>query len=265
MEASKVEYAVLLKNVTVKYGDIIALEDVSLKFKSGTFIAIIGPNGAGKTTLLKVIAGLVKPVSGVVRVFGLDPIRHGESVRSLIGYVPQRQRISLSVPMKVIDVVLMGILARKKPPRIPSKSDYEKAFEVLKVVGMDGYWDYQFSELSGGQQQRVLIARALSGDPKLLLLDEPMNGVDVTSQREILDAINRLKHTRGVGTLLVTHDVNPIVEHIDEVVLLNRKVIATGRPEEVFKEDILARAYGSRVRVIMHEGICYALIGDTHG
>jgi len=259
------KYAIEVDNVVVAFNSLVVLDHVSLKMKKGSFIAILGPNGAGKTTLLKVIMGLLKPVKGTVKIFGLDPLRNGDIVRSLIGYVPQRQRVSLNVPMRVIDIVLMGVLADKKPPRVPKDECYERAFRALKTVGIDDLWDVQFSELSGGQQQRVLIARALSRNPKLLLLDEPMNGVDVASQREIVNAIGKLKREHGVGTLMVTHDVNPIVEHLDKVILLNRRVIAEGKPEEVFNEEVLTIAYGSKIRVITYEGRCYALIGDTHG
>lgn len=258
------KYAVKIENLTITYNDTTAVENVNLKMLDGEFLAIMGPNGAGKTTLLKAVLGLVKPVRGKVEVYGYDPFHEGDKVKHLIGYVPQKVMLSKAVRLTVEEVVLMGALARKYPPRIPSEKDVNSALEALKIVGLEELWDRDFLELSGGQQRRVLIARALVSKPKLLLLDEPLTGVDVRSQAEISAFLNELNKKHKVSILMVTHDLNPVVEYVDRVALLFRKIYAIGTPEEVLKEDILSKVYGGRVRVFTHGGVCFAIIGDVH-
>ena len=252
-----------IKNLTVYYGRTLALDKISTVIRKGEFITIMGPNGAGKTTLLKAIIGLVKPREGYVRVFGLNPLEEGNKVRALVGYVPQRTTISKSIPLKVIDVVLLGILVEKKPPRKINEEDIERAINILRIVDMDKHWETPFQELSGGQQQRVLIARALVRNPKLLLLDEPLNGVDAKSQVEIIAFLRKISRD-GVSIVMVTHDVNMMVHVIDRLILLNKYIVAEGTPFEVLKEEILQKVYGHGVKVITHCGICYSIIGDTH-
>lgn len=254
-----------VKDVTVSFGKVKALENVELDLDEGELLVVMGPNGAGKTTLLRVILGLLKPLKGEVRVLGYNPFSESELVRHLIGYVPQRRRISTVVPMRVLDVVLMGVMSSSKPPRVPRSRDFDAAIKALKVVGMEDYSGELFKNLSTGQQQRVLIARALCRSPKLLLLDEPFNGVDVSSQKLILETLEQLKLKSKMSIVMVTHDVNPIVEVMDRVALLNKKIIAIGAPEEVLREDVLSSTYGSKIKVLTHEGKCYAIVGDTHG
>ncbi len=254
---------VQIRNLTVYYGRTLALDNISTAVNEGEFVVVMGPNGAGKTTLLKVIMGLVKPTKGYIRVFNFNPIEEGSKVRALVGYVPQRTSISLNIPLKVIDVVLLGVLVEKKPPRRITEDDLERAIRILKVVDMDKYWETPFHELSGGQQQRVLIARALIRDPKLLLLDEPLNGVDAKSQVEIISFLRKLTEN-GVSIIMVVHDVNMVVHIIDKIILLNKTIIAEGPPSEVLKEEILQKVYGHGVKVVRYCGICYSIIGDTH-
>lgn len=261
---SESEYAVSVYNLTVVYNSFVALKNVNLKMFNGEFLAIMGPNGAGKTTLLKVILGLLKPQNGKVKVYGYDPFKNGDRVRSLIGYVPQKINVANASKITVGEIVLMGILARKTPPRIPSKKDYELAIEALKIVGMEEFWDRSFSELSGGQQQRVLIARALTKRPKLLLLDEPLTGLDVKSQGETASFLYELNKHHNVSILIVTHDINPIAEYINRVAILHKSIIALGPPEEVLKEDILSKVYGGRIKVFTYGKACFAIIGDVH-
>lgn len=240
-----------------------ALVDVSVVVDKPEFIIVIGPNGAGKTTLLKVLLGMIKPTKGWARVFGFDVVREAEEIRRLTGYVPQRDIINFEVPLSVKDVVLMGLLPKKRIPRIPSSSDLKRVEEALEFVGMGDLWEEKFSDLSGGQQQRVLLARALVSEPKLLLLDEPLSAVDVASQ----DAILRiLRHLREEGTtiVMVSHDINPVVEYVDKIMLLNKRVVAYGTPSEVIREEVFSEAYGYKVKIIEHAGVCYAITGDVH-
>ena len=257
-------YAIEVENLTVKYGEEIALEDISFKLEHPTFLTIIGPNGSGKTTLLKSILGLIKPEKGNIKVFGIDVLENATKARHMIGYVPQRERISTNVPIRVSDIVLMGRLARYGPLTVPSEHDMKKVKEALELVGMIDFWDKKFSNLSGGQQQRVLIARALAVEPKMLLLDEPFSAVDVPTQREILNILFNLRMRENITVVLVTHDVNPVIECSDKIMILNKKLIAYGKPNDVIKDEVLLKAYGAAVKIIAHEGICYVLSGDTH-
>ena len=250
-------------NVTVSYNGKPALVDVSFKVDRPAFVTVLGPNGAGKTTLLRVALGLIRPMKGRVIVLGLDVARAPDEVRRMIGYVPQREYISENAPVLVRDVVLMGISSRKPLGRSPTRRDKEKALETLKVVGMHNFWDEPFKHLSGGQQQRVLIARALASDPKLLLLDEPFSGVDSASQEIIIEVLRDLVG-RGIGVLLVTHDINPLIDVTDYVLLLNKRVIGFGRPLEQLTPERLFQLYGRKVEVIKIGGACFVLSGDSH-
>lgn len=253
-----------VENLTVKINGNTILENINFKITLPKFTTIIGPNGAGKTTLLKTLIGLIKPTNGEVNVLGFNPVKDALKLRKYIGYIPQRERIELGIPVKVKDVVLMGILCRRKPPRIVTRKEKQLAKEALSKVGLEKLWNKQFSELSGGQQQRILIARALAIKPKLLLLDEPLSAVDVKSQWEILETLKKLEREDKIGVILVTHDINPIVEYTDEVILLNRKIIAKGNITEVITQENLRKAYGPNVRVITSGTTCYAITGDVH-
>ncbi|MHA1617447.1 MAG: metal ABC transporter ATP-binding protein [Candidatus Njordarchaeales archaeon] len=261
---SDMKKALVVSNLTTGYDSTAAIEDVTFEMPHPSMMVIIGPNGAGKTTLLKTIIGLLKPWRGEVFVFGINVYENLPKVRRLIGYVPQRERLSETVPLRVRDIVLMGRMIRKGPLSIPTKEDIRAAKEALeKTLVPREFWDKKFSELSGGLQQKVLIARALAIDPKILLLDEPFSAVDAPSQREITELLAELRR-KGVSSLIVTHDINPLIEYTDYLLLLNRKVIAFGKPEEVLTEENLSKAYGIDVKIISHEGTCYAIIGDYH-
>lgn len=257
-------YSALLKGLSVKLDGTLALEEVSFSAEHPTFLSVIGPNGAGKTTLLKAMMGLIRPASGTVRVLGLDPTKGGSALRRVVGYVPQRDRITREVPMKVREVVLMGLVARKPPPRMASQGDLESAKEALRLVELEHLWDKPFSELSGGQQQRVLIARCLAFKPKLLLLDEPFSGVDIKTQLAILGFLKGLKDERGVSVFLVTHDINPLVDVSEKILLLNRRVVAYGRPKEVLTEEKLREVYGGGIKIVTYGDKCFAITGDAH-
>ena len=245
-----------VQNLTVAYPEKIVLENVSFKMEDPSLMVILGPNGAGKTTLLKTILGLLKPIAGKVEILGMNPFREGARVRRMIGYVPQRERIDPTMPVLVRDVVLMG-----RVPKMPlgawfREKDVEIAKEALSLVGMEDYWGEPYIHLSGGQQQRVLIARALATDPKLLVLDEPFAGIDLTSRSIILDVI-RGKVKEGVGAIVVSHNPEP-ASLADLVLLLNIKVMAFGRREEVLRPELIQKVYGMPVML----GLSPA--GDVH-
>lgn len=251
-----------VKGVSVRLNGHIVLEDVSFDVETPSLVTVVGPNGAGKTTLVKLLLGMVKPFRGSVKVFGLDPFTEGFKLRGLIGYVPQKDKVSHETPLRVSDVVLMGILLRRRFPRVASKVDIDSARSALESLGMDGYWAHFFNELSGGQQRRVLIARALASDPTLLLLDEVFAGLDSESQESLLNILRSLKVKRRC-IVIVEHELDPIMELTDRVLVLNRVVCAYGEPSKVLSEDALKPLYPC-LRTIEREGKRVVILGDKH-
>jgi ABC-type Mn2+/Zn2+ transport system ATPase subunit len=231
--------AISLEGVTVAYGRRSALEDVSFTVPRGRFVALIGPNGAGKSTCLRVVLGLVRPRSGHVEVFGVPP--GGRELR--IGYVPQRIAVPRGFPITALDVALMGRTGILGPGRRPGGTDRDAATSALEQVGLVDARGRRFHDLSGGQQQRVLIARALCGDPRLLLLDEPTAGLDSGARARFYALVCDLQHARGLTLLCATHDLDVVGDHADELILLDTTVRARGGPKEVLAARALGRAY----------------------
>jgi ABC-type Mn2+/Zn2+ transport system ATPase subunit len=231
--------AILLEHVTASYDGRPALEDVSLQVPEGHFAALIGPNGAGKSTILRLLLGLVRASAGRVQVFGRAPGR-GERP---IGYVPQRVVIPRGFPITVLEVALMGRTGILGPGRRPGSRDRELARSSLDLVGLGDAAGRRFQDLSGGQQQRVLIARALCGEPRLLLLDEPTAGLDSGARARFYALVCELQHGRGLTLLCATHDLDVVGDHADALILLDRRVLAQGKPEEILAGGPLARAY----------------------
>ncbi|HHF56080.1 MAG TPA: metal ABC transporter ATP-binding protein [Thermoplasmatales archaeon] len=244
-----------VRNVSYSYNGKVALENVT--FSSGdAFLAIMGPNGSGKTTLIKLIMGLLEQQKGEIKVFDMSP----KEARHLIGYMPQRDAIAKHIPIQVKDIVLMGIAAKK----FYSKEDIERAKEALEEIDSLHLWNEKFSSLSQGQQQRVLFARALAKNPKMIILDEPFNAVDLPSREKMVEVLKK-KREEGVAIVAVVHNINPILHEIDEILLLNKKAIAFGTPKEVLNQENLRKAYGTDVQMIVcEEGYCHPLIGDEH-
>ena len=233
-----------LAGVTYGYGAGAVLEEVDLAVGAGQFVGIVGPSGAGKTTALRVIAGSVRPAHG--RVERRDGLR--------MAYVPQVETINWSFPVTVRECVLMARVNGGR--RLPWSSRAERAevAEVLARLDIGELADRHIRELSGGQQQRVFIARALLGEPELLLMDEPTSGVDVRLRHELLHLLDDL-HARGLAIVLTTHDLNGIAAHLPRVVCLNRRVIGDGVPQDVLTEDVLERTYGASMEVLVHGGM----------
>lgn len=234
--------AVGLRDLTVVYRDVVALERVTVEVAAGKVTGIIGPNGAGKTTLLRAIAGLQETASGTIRIFG-QPVR---SSRDRFAYVPQREAVDWHFPVRVIDVVRMGRFAQTRLGRRLKQSDREIAAMALADVGLGDLAHRQIGELSGGQQQRVFIARALAQQADLLILDEPFSGIDAASQESIYQLLHRLKES-GKSVLLSTHDLTTARYHCDEAIFLNRQLITAGPVEETFNLETLEQTYGGRL------------------
>ncbi len=247
------ETIVKLENIWVRYHNVTALESVDLEVRETDFVGIIGPNGGGKSTLLKVILGLVQPSQGKVTIMGAAS---GKNVGK-VGYVPQYSSFDRNFPISVEDVVLMGRLNHAGLVRRYSKQDYQAVATALKEVGLLDHKNRHISELSGGQQQRVLVARALTSQPKLLLLDEPMANVDSAMQKEFYELLSRLNEQMAI--IMVSHDISAVSTYVKQIACLNRKLYYHGS-SKITAED-LETVYQCPVELIAH-GVPHRVLKD---
>ncbi|HIQ00044.1 TPA: metal ABC transporter ATP-binding protein [Candidatus Bipolaricaulota bacterium] len=241
--------ALEVDHLTVLYDGRPALEDVTFRLSGGERLAIVGPNGAGKSTLLKVIAGVLPPTSGEVRIRGQDPCGH-----RCIAYLPQRNEIDWRFPVTVFDVVMMGRVGRLGLLRRPGARDRALVRQALAAVGLAELAARGIGELSGGQAQRMFIARALAQEAELVLLDEPLAGLDTPSQEAILGLLDLLQ-AGGATLLLSLHDLDIAAQHFPLVLLLNRRVVAFGPPPQAFTPEKLVEAFGGRLRTLPDSGV----------
>jgi zinc transport system ATP-binding protein len=232
-----------LQRVSLALRGIPVLDDVSLRIEPGDYLAILGPNGGGKTTLLKVLLGLRPPDRGTVRVFGSSP-KHAVG---RVGYVPQVRTFDPDFPIRVLDVVLMGRLRRGSLGRLRAE-DRERAHDALVRVEMWDLAERPIGALSGGQLQRVLIARALVGEPQLLLLDEPTSSLDERMGRGIWDFFEEL--SRSMAVVVVSHDIGAISRHVRSVACLNRRLYA--HPSKALTPEVMEAAYGCPIDLVAH-------------
>lgn len=237
--------AVHVEDLTVSYQSNPVLWDIDFDIPPGVMAAIVGPNGAGKSTLIKSILDLVKPTAGHVTIHGRPYARQ----RRKVGYVPQRSSVDWDFPTTALDVVTMGLYGQLGWLRRPGKAERERAMAALGRVGMDDFADRQISQLSGGQQQRVFIARALVQDADVYFLDEPMAGVDATTERAIVKILHALRDA-GKTVIVVHHDLQTVRDYFDWMVILNVRVIAQGPVSEVYTPENLRRAYGGQIALI---------------
>jgi manganese/zinc/iron transport system ATP- binding protein len=239
------QFALHVEDLTVSYHERPVLWDIDLDIPPGVMAGIVGPNGAGKSTLIKAVLGLVAPAAGHVRVFG----RPVAQVRQRIAYVPQRASVDWDFPADVLDVVTMGTYGRLGWLRRPGRAGRAAAMAALERVGMQDFARRQIGALSGGQQQRVFLARALVQEADLILLDEPMAGVDAPTERAIVAVLHALR-AEGRTIVVVHHDLATVTDYFDWLVLLNTRVIAQGPVAEVFTREALARTYGAQAALI---------------
>ncbi len=244
-EPGTLQPAIEVHDLTVAYHTQPVLWDVDLALPEGKLIAVVGPNGAGKSTLLKAILGLVRPLTGWVKVFG-EPY---ENHRSWLGYVPQRESVDWDFPTTALDVVTMGLYGNLGWLRRPRREHRELALSCLDKVGLREFAKRQISRLSGGQQQRVFLARALAQDARLYVMDEPFAGVDATTERANLALLQELRAT-GRTVVAVHHDLQTVAEYFDWVVLLNMRLVAAGPMHTTFTNSNLQRTYGGRLTVL---------------
>ena len=233
-----------VSHLTVRYNGRMALEDVTFHLHEGERIAIVGPNGAGKSTLIKAVAGVLQPHSGEVSIYGSRPGGH-----VCIGYIPQRNQVDWNFPVSVADVVMMGRSAKLGPLNWPHKRDWDVVHHALETVELSNLAARQISQLSGGQQERMFIARALAQEAELMLMDEPLTGLDAPSQEGILNLLDRLQQEK-VTVMVATHDLDQAASHFDRIMLLNHRLVAFGEPGEVLHTDNLLQAYGGRLKPV---------------
>ena len=213
---------------------------------AGSFTAVLGPNGGGKSTLIRTILGLLPPSHGQLEVMGDRP-RRGNP---LIGYIPQRSTFDPELSIRGRDFVNLGIDGHRWGVRLPGTGAALAADAAILSVGAESYADRSIGRLSGGEQQRLLLAQALVGNPQLLLMDEPLSQLDVRNQSLIVQLIAEIKRARELTVLLIAHDVNPLLPHIDHVLYVAHGNVAMGRPEEIITSESLSRIYSTPVEVL---------------
>jgi ABC-type Mn2+/Zn2+ transport system ATPase subunit len=244
------------RGLGLRYESGFGLENVNFTLNVSERLAVVGPNGAGKSTLLKIIAGVLSPTDGHVEIYGQEPRGH-----ICIAYLPQRSQVDWHFPVTVADVVMMGRVGKLGLFRNPRAQDWEIVAHALETVRMDHLSKRQISQLSGGQQQRMFIARALAQEAELMLMDEPLTGLDVNSQEEVFGVLDELRE--GDVTVLVSlHDLKMAAQRFDRVMLLNRKVLGIGTPERVLIPENLVAAYGGHLHLVPTDDGMLAL-GDT--
>ena len=248
--------AISLRGVAAGYGDRLALEAVDLDVPAGSLLAVVGPNGAGKSTLLKVIAGLLRPSAGTVEVLGSPP----GSAASRIAYVPQAEAVDWEFPVTVGAVVMMGRVPRIGILRQPGAADRTAVARALETVRMADATDRQIGALSGGQRRRVFLARALASEPDLYLLDEPVTGVDATTQEDLMDVLEAEARS-GRTVVATTHDLACAAQRFQQVLAVNRTVVAYGPSNIVLDADVLAAAYGGHLLVLEGRTV---ILDDAH-
>lgn len=231
-----------VEDLTIAYNDKPVLWDCNAKIVDNSRTAIIGPNGAGKSTLLKGILGLQKRISGKISIMGESV----HKVKKEIAYIPQASSVNWDFPTTVIDVVLMGRYVHLGWVKRPTKEDKEIAKSALEKIGMYEYKDRQISQLSGGQRQRVFIARAIAQDAHIYFMDEPLAGVDKVTEKVIIDFLKETQ-SKGRTSIVVHHDLNTIEEYFDHIIILNKKIVAQGRVEDVFTKENVNSVYSMNV------------------
>jgi manganese/zinc/iron transport system ATP- binding protein len=230
---------VTFDRATLGYGRRVVLHDLTFDIPEGDFLGLVGPNGAGKTTVLRALLGTLAPISGTV----------ASSPTLRFGYVPQRDQVDYNFPLSVLDVVLMGRYDRIGLWRRPGAADRRVALDALAHVGMRDHAERPLTALSGGQKQRTLIARALVGEPNVLVLDEPTNGMDLVSTTQILGLVRELHERDGLTVLMVSHALNEVANYVERIALVVNGAFRIGTVDEIMTESTLSAMYGIPVEV----------------
>jgi len=265
-----------VQRVSVRLGGREVLREVAFELGAGELAGLIGSNGAGKTTLFRVILGLQGTSAGRVlldgaargaaRRAGGAAREAGGPHRTVTGYVPQKFLLDPDMPLRARDLVALGIDGHRLGLPLPSRARRARVQELLDAVGAGEFADQRVGRLSGGEQQRVLIAHALAGRPRLLLLDEPLANLDLRAGQEVVELLARIAHEQGVAVLISAHEINPLLPVMDRVVYLAGGRAASGTVEQVVRADVLSELYGSHVDVLNVHGrvLVVAGAGDRH-
>jgi len=254
---------IFAQNLAAGYRDKTIWRDANFSFARGEFIAVIGPNGAGKTTLFRMLLGLQRPISGAVRIFGASPARGNPR----IGYVPQRHIIDSDTNIEALELIRLGLSGKKWGFNPLVHKDRDAAYSALESVGAKELAHRPLGVLSGGELQRIFLAEALVSNPDILLLDEPLSNLDLRRETDLLHLINEAVRLRGVTALLIAHNINPLLPHLDKVVYIANGRVATGKPREVLTSESLSALYGTQVEVLQDPHGNVAIIGveEHHG
>jgi len=251
------------EHLEVGYRDKFVWRDATFEVRRGEFVAVIGPNGAGKTTLFRLLLGLQRPMAGALTVFGASPRRGNHR----IGYVPQRHTIDNETHVAAETLVRLGVSGTKWGLSFSLRAERQAAAAALEAVGAVELGPKSLGSLSGGELQRVFLAEALVGDPEMLLLDEPLSNLDLRRSRALVEVIHGLVRSRNVTTLLVAHDINPLIQCLDKVIYIANGNVATGPPELVLTSRSLTELYGVPVEVLHDSRNNIVIVGgeDIHG
>ncbi len=256
-------YLITAENLTAGYQEKTVWQDANFTFGRGEFVAVIGPNGAGKTTLFRLLLGLQQPISGSIKIFGAQPKRGNPQ----IGYVPQRHIIDSETNIESLELVRLGSSGKKWGFNSFSHADRDAALASLAAVGAKELAHHPLGMLSGGELQRIFLAEALVSNPDILLLDEPLSNLDMRRETDLLHLVNDVVRSRGVTALLIAHNINPLLPHLDKVVYIANGKVATGKPSEVLTSESLTALYGVQVEVLRDPHGNVAIIGveEHHG
>ncbi len=235
---------------TVAVGSRMVLHDVTIAVEPGEFVGVLGPNGAGKTTLMQTILGLLKPKTGTVRVFGNSPRRGNPA----IGYMPQLRTVQPDLRMRGLDFIASSVRGERLGLPVLSRADRRMIDETLCPAGARHLADRPLSDMSGGERQRLLLAQALLGSPRLLLLDEPLISLDSHHQETVIDLVRRFCRERGVTVMFSAHELNQLLGVLDRVLYLGGGQAVLGTVEEVVTAPVLSRIYGTDIEVIRTNG-----------
>jgi zinc/manganese transport system ATP-binding protein len=251
--------AIELRDAAVRRGGETVWSDATVVIEPGELVAVLGPNGAGKSTLLRLLLGLEQPSSGSVSVLGDEPGGRNDK----IGYLPQRHGVDSSMRIRGLDIVRLGLDGNRFGlPLFGRAEAKQRVSEAIARVGATAYARRPIGELSGGEQQRLLIAQALIGRPELLLLDEPLDGLDLPNQTAVSALLSRISRSDGVTVLLVAHDVNPLLPYVDRVVYIARGRVVAGMPEQVITSETLSALYAIPIEVLRASDGRLVVVGE---
>ena len=236
-------------NVQLGYGKRVVLNALNFEIQKGDFFGIVGPNGAGKTTLLKAILGFLKPVKGEINF-----LKNGKGHKKSIGYVPQHASVDEIFPVTTLEMVLMGRYAKMGIFKRPKNRDYKIANKMLKNVGMKNLSKRNYRELSGGQKQRTLIARAMVSEPDILILDEPVEGMDVQGEIAIMELIKVLHAEYSLTAILVCHDLNIVANYVKTLSIIHKNTLKLGPVDSILNEETMSKVYGTQVKIVNIDG-----------